>query len=374
MTNLRLKLVVCFFTLSALWANAIAHEVRPAIFTLDIAEDRSFNLNISGNFEALLANIGSEHSDTSESPNAVKYDALRQLPPEQLESEFRNFAPGWLNELGLSFDGAKAELVLSDITVAEVGDLELARISEANFQGKIPPQAEGLQWAYPKQLGSSILRINRKGEEVQAQWFDAGKVSEVYPIGVAPSRSAWQTFVDYVEIGFVHIVPKGLDHILFVLGLFLLSMNWRVLLAQVTAFTIAHSVTLALGLYGVLSISPQIVEPLIALSIVYVAIENIFTRKLHVWRPVIIFLFGLLHGLGFAGVLSEIGLPSSDYVLGLFAFNVGVELGQISVIVAAFALVGWFINKSWYRSRIAIPASCAIAVMGAWWFIERTLL
>ena len=111
-----------------------------------------------------------------------------------------------------------------------------------------------------------------------------------------------------------------------------------------------------------------------SLSIVYVAVENLFTSKLHPWRPVIVFAFGLLHGLGFAGILTEIGLPPSDFILGLIAFNVGVELGQLAVIALAFLAVGWFINQSWYRARVVVPASLAIAAMGAWWCVERVFL
>ena len=170
-------------------------------------------------------------------------------------------------------------------------------------------------------------------------------------------------------------MPKGLDHILFVVGLFLLSTKLGSLLWQVTAFTLAHTVTLALGILGYVSISPAIVEPLIALSIVYVAVENIMTDKLHRWRPVIVFCFGLLHGLGFAGVLQEIGLSSTHFVTGLIAFNVGVELGQLTVIAICFLAVGfWFGSKLWYRRLITTPASIGIAVIASWWVFERVFL
>jgi hypothetical protein len=175
-------------------------------------------------------------------------------------------------------------------------------------------------------------------------------------------------------IGFEHILPKGLDHILFVLGLFFLSLNWRPLLFQVTAFTLAHTVTLALGMLGILRLSPGIVEPLIAASIVYVGVENILMRGLSPWRPAIVFAFGLLHGLGFASVLGEIGLESGRFVSGLIGFNIGVELGQLSVIAIAFVLLALpFGRKPWWRNRIAIPASAVIAAIGAYWFFERIL-
>ena len=113
-----------------------------------------------------------------------------------------------------------------------------------------------------------------------------------------------------------HILPKGLDHILFVLGIFLLSPRWKTMLLQVTAFTVAHSITLGLSIYGIVSLPSRIVEPLIALSIAYVAIENLLTRELKPWRLALVFMFGLLHGLGFAGVLRELGLPREEFLTG----------------------------------------------------------
>ena len=177
--------------------------------------------------------------------------------------------------------------------------------------------------------------------------------------------------VRYLVLGFEHILPKGLDHILFVLGLFLLSTNLKPLIWQITMFTIAHSITLALAIYGIVSLSPSIVEPLIALSIAFIAVENIFTTDLKPWRPVIVFGFGLLHGLGFAGVLTELGLPRSEFVTALISFNIGVELGQLSVIGIAFLVVGLFFRREWYRKRIVIPASVMIALTGIYWTVER---
>jgi hydrogenase/urease accessory protein HupE len=140
--------------------------------------------------------------------------------------------------------------------------------------------------------------------------------------------SAGEVFRDYIGIGFTHIVPKGLDHILFVVGLFLLSPRLKPLLIQITSFTVAHSVTLALAMLGVISAPASIVEPLIAASIVFIAVENLATNRLSPWRPFVVFGFGLLHGLGFAGVLTEIGLSPAHFASGLIAFNVGVELGS----------------------------------------------
>jgi HupE / UreJ protein len=134
-------------------------------------------------------------------------------------------------------------------------------------------------------------------------------------------------------------------------------------------------VTLALGALGYVHIPGAIVEPIIAASIVYVAVENILSDGLSRWRPLVVFGFGLLHGLGFASVLEEFGLPEGNFVPALLGFNVGVELGQLAVILAVFLLVGvWFRDKAWYRPAIAVPASAAIGLVGAWWFVERVFL
>jgi hypothetical protein len=157
-----------------------------------------------------------------------------------------------------------------------------------------------------------------------------------------------------------------------VLGIYLLSGRARSVLLQVSAFTVAHSITLALSLYGIVAVSPRIVEPLIALSIAYVAIENVFLSELKSWRIALVFAFGLLHGMGFAGALKELGLPRSEFVMALVTFNVGVEAGQLAVIAAAFMLVGWYCaHRDWYRSRIVVPASTLIACTAIYWTIER---
>jgi hypothetical protein len=122
---------------------------------------------------------------------------------------------------------------------------------------------------------------------------------------------------------------------------------------------------------GVVSLPSRVVEPLIALSITYVALENLTTDELKPWRPILVFAFGLLHGLGFAGVLREIGLPEGEFVSALVAFNVGVELGQLTVVGGAFLLLGWFRSKEWYRVIFVFPLSLAIAGIGLYWAFQR---
>jgi hydrogenase/urease accessory protein HupE len=192
-----------------------------------------------------------------------------------------------------------------------------------------------------------------------------------YAMEQAPTSEVW---LYYGKLGYLHILPYGLDHILFVIGLCLLSNNIKVIAYQATAFTIAHSITLALSLKGLIAAPPAIVEPIIALSIAFIAVENIMLKELKSWRVVVIFLFGLIHGMGFASSLNEIGLPRNQFIESVAAFNLGVELGQLTIIVMVYGLlIRFFGQRAWYRPRIVLPLSAVIAAIAVFWTIERIL-
>ena len=178
----------------------------------------------------------------------------------------------------------------------------------------------------------------------------------------------------YLKLGYKHILPLGFDHILFVLSLFLLSPKLKSVLWQSLAFTVAHSVTLGLAMYNVIKPPAGIVEPIIAISIMYVALENIFSPTLKASRIGVVFCFGLVHGMGFATALSGLGLPSKSFLTSLMMFNAGVELGQLTVIITAYLLLAkWFGNKPYYRKYIVVPLSVIIAAIALYWTIQRIL-
>ena len=350
-----------------------AHEVKPTIADLTVAEGRAV-LALEINLEALLAGIDLDTvEDTDNSENAGDYDALRSLPAARIAARAPELLPNWNSLPLLSVNGAAVPLESVMIEVPEGIDAELPRDSLWRLEAAVPAGAEQVQVTWPDGAGALVLR-QQGVEDPYTGYLAGGETSPEIALSGGDAQSGWQAFVSYIPVGFDHILPKGLDHILFVLGLFFLSTRLRPLIWQVTAFTLAHTVTLALGALGWVNVPGAIVEPLIAASITYVAVENIFHSALNRWRPLVIFGFGLLHGLGFASVLGDFGLPAGQFVPALIGFNIGVELGQLAVIAIAFVLVGWAMKRDWYRRAIAVPASCVIAAVGAYWFIERVFL
>lgn len=192
-----------------------------------------------------------------------------------------------------------------------------------------------------------------------------------YALEKAPTN---HVILYYLKLGVSHIIPEGTDHILFVVGLCLLSTKIKTILWQATAFTVAHSITLALSMKSIIVAPGAVVEPIIALSILFVAVENILLSELKPWRVLVVFVFGLIHGMGFASSLNEIGLPRNKFYTSILSFNAGVEIGQIAVIIAVFGLIIIPLGKKpWYKKRVVYPLSAGIALVAAYWTVQRIL-
>lgn len=366
---------MCFIFLT----NTVsAHQLRPALVSLEFTQNGSVKLLIEGNLESIMAGIGANHDNTDDAPQADRYNELRAYAAGKLQKEFTVSSKAILDRLNLKFDAVKTPITFEKVEIPEVGDLQKARLSKLYLSAIIPVAAKQVTWQYPEQYGNNVAHFyyDKAPKQKTSHWLTKGSESPIFELNAAyVPKSFAQVAGEYTVLGYEHIIPKGLDHILFVLGLFLLSVRFKPLLMQVTAFTIAHSITLGLTIYGLISLSPSIVEPLIALSIAYVGIENLFVRELKPWRVIIVFLFGLLHGMGFAGVLSDLGLPESDFATALIFFNVGVEAGQLSVIAVSFILVFWLLkNQQRYRQWVIIPFSVLISLIGLFWTYERVFL
>ncbi|MEZ7841284.1 MAG: HupE/UreJ family protein [Pseudomonadales bacterium] len=376
------RLMLVMLSLWPLAQSADAHQLRPAIVNLEFTQNSSVKVHIQTNIESLIAGIDSSHDDTDDSPQTELYNQLRALSSEQLTREFKLLEESIISQLNLAFDGVKSDLSLVRLDIPVIGNLDKSRLSDLHLLAFIPNPSDSdkpqVTWQYPKKFGNNVAHFyyDQTPQEKTSHWLTDGVMSPPFELNAAYTPKPFtQVATEYTVLGFEHIVPKGIDHILFVLGLFLLSVKLRPLLLQVTAFTLAHSITLGLTIYGVISLSPSVVEPLIALSIVAVGIENMLVKTVKIRRVVVVFLFGLLHGMGFAGVLSQLGLPESDFATALVFFNIGVEAGQLFVIAVAFLCVFWLLKKQQlYRQWVVIPVSALISLIGLYWTYERLFL
>ena len=363
--------------------SAQAHEIGTTRANVLFQPNGTYQIEIVADASALVEKLRGAplppNTTTSQLLTMLQEseDRLRNTTATQLRTMLPALENRFRERVKIIFDGAEVRPEVS-FDVTPPTDATSAIAASICLTGQIPPHARRFEWSYGWTFATYALAIRTPASAANpaTQWLEGGQASSPFELGAIsqpPNRInvAWR----YLKLGFTHILPEGIDHLLFVLGIYLLSGRVRTVLWQVSAFTLAHSITLGLSMYGIVSVSPTIVEPLIALSIAYVAIENIFLSELKSWRVVLVFLFGLLHGMGFAGALKELGLPRSEFVTALLTFNLGVEAAQLTVIGVAFLLVGWhWAQRDWYRGRIVIPASAMIACTAVYWTFERIRL
>jgi hydrogenase/urease accessory protein HupE len=362
--------------------DAVADIVKPALVEISINTSGTYHIEVRASIEALLTGINARYKNTTEAPTADEYDRLRVLQADELMEAFEPFRETFAGEIRLSFDDESVPLTVTSVEIPEPGYTKVPRTSVITLEGNIARTVANVSWYYPERFGDNAVRVrqvdetNEKWHWSDWQWLRDDKPSDPFSLTeVFTRQSITSVIATYMVAGFEHILPKGTDHILFILGIFLLSTRMRPLLWQVTMFTVAHTITLGLSTAGILDLPDNIVEPLIALSIAYIGFENVFASTLHASRLFIVFAFGLLHGMGFASVLADFGMPDDAFMTALISFNIGVEIGQLAVIALAYLAVGlWFSRKPWYRRFIIIPASLAIAMIGLYWTWDRVVL
>ncbi|VAW50342.1 Membrane protein [hydrothermal vent metagenome] len=380
-----MKRLLFFLFFSCLsYKVVLADVVKPALVEINVSNEKLVTIEVRASIEALLTGINAKYKNTKDSPNAAEYDVFRKMSANELQQAFVRFKQPFLQSIYLKTNNDTIPLQgvllrIESVEIPPTGYTKVPRISTIQLAAKLPESATALKWYYPAKFGDNAVRVrqvdtvNDEWHWSQWQWLRNDEASALFSLTeIVARQSTLDVILSYIQIGFAHIVPKGSDHILFILGLFLLSTHLRPLLWQVTMFTIAHTITLGLAMHNIVEFPASVVEPLIALSIAYVGIENIYAKTLHKSRLVLVFLFGLLHGLGFAGVLSDFGMPKGDFVEALISFNIGVELGQLAVISIAFVLLRiWFQDQNKYRKFVVVPGSVFISVIGSYWFLER---
>ncbi|MCP4933487.1 MAG: HupE/UreJ family protein [bacterium] len=375
----RVSTAIFLLTPVFLIASARADVVKPALIEISADVTGVVRIEVRASIEALLTGINGRYKNTKQSPNGAQYDALRVLSGVQLREKFKPFESSFLGEIFLKADGVRVPLQISSVTIPAPGYTKVPRPSIIILEGPLSRATQKLQFYYPARFGQSAVRVRQVDEKAakwywsQWQWIRTDEPSQMFSLSeLFTKRPVLEVIWSYIKLGYVHILPKGLDHILFILGLFLFSPNLRPLLWQVTMFTLAHTLTLGLSMAGLFSLPSRIVEPLIAASIAYVGFENIRSKSLGNARLALVFAFGLLHGLGFASVLADFGMERDAFVTSLISFNMGVEFGQLTILAICFALTGfWFGQKSWYRNFVTIPASLLITLIALYWMVER---
>ncbi|MCB1022887.1 MAG: HupE/UreJ family protein [Acidobacteria bacterium] len=271
------------------------------------------------------------------------------------------------NAIKIEVDGKPLDLLENEVFIDAADGLNL-RHSFGEVAGKEIRVTSFL----PSMLSSNhvqILKLIRNNKEISRQFLTGEKNEFVFDLNDIQTPT---TFGQFLTLGIKHIT-FGLDHLLFLFALLLVVTQFREIAKIATFFTIAHSITLALVVLNVISIPSFLVEPVIALSIIYVGLENIFKPD-QKRRWLVAYIFGLVHGLGFASILTEIGIGKGmAAVIPLFSFNLGVELGQFAIILLVLPFL-WKLQKQAYYKTIFVPiCSILIALAGLYWFVERTL-
>ena len=350
------------------------HEEQPSILDFEI-ETNTVSIEIQTYFETLIRDelniLALPKSDPSHERENFSSENLK------LDRMILYLFENWQSlrsQFFFNVNGKDLKLELVDVRLNSTAfDIEATAIT-LDMVAKIPDNSEYLTIGWDQKFGDLVVREQGSKENLYSDYLSIGDVSPRIYLKRNALLSKSNKFLSYVRSGLYHIVPIGYDHILFIIGLYLFSTHFRPLFLQVTLFTIAHSLTLILASFEIISISSLVVEPIIAASIVYVGLENYFFRPQTSYRGLIIFGFGLLHGLGFANVLDSLELSKDGILIPLLGFNIGVEIGQILILILCFVIFGyWFSDKHWYRPRIVRPLSGILISVGSFWFISRLI-
>ncbi len=350
--------------LSLITVAAAAHEIGKTQVVAVVNQDGTFTFEIAVDPDALLTQLQLARTGRSD-PHGSRVERDRAIAAH---------GPEFLSSVRLVFDDTAASPAFKYLPPSALADAAQSA-GTVRLSGRAAQGAHAFTFQYGLAGGTFAMVARVRDRAAHTVWVEPRRPSPRVSLDTpaVPSGTA-EVARQYLALGFTHILPKGLDHILFVLGLLLLSTRWRPLLTQISAFTLAHSITLGLTAYGVISLPARLVEPLIALSIAYVAVENLLTTELKSWRVALVFVFGLLHGMGFASVLRDLGLPRHEFLTALVTFNLGVEGGQLAVVALASLTVGYWRSKpEAYRRWVMRPGSVAIGLVAVVWTVQRLL-
>lgn len=364
---------ILFLPLLVLPLMVNAHEFEPTDVSVIVYSDTELSISIEVDLIELFAAQLNMEGNSKEKINAVRSLTLGGIiqATGDVKELFKTAVEVYVDGKLIALEEFSTIPAMQLLQLLQRDPDTTSYRAEFVSQGVFEEGGE-LQVRFPEVLGTVSLFIASPDQTLLTPHeLSNGYLIELGGIQGFSNKSA--TAVNYAHHGFLHVLPHGLDHILFVIALCLLSTKLSMLIWQISAFTLAHTLTLGLSSVGVINLPANIVEPIIALSIAWVAFENIFAKKIHYWRIFIVFLFGLVHGLGFASALMSLGLSNSQWLASLIFFNIGVELGQLTIVGLTIAAIYWARNKAWYPKCVQMPICLLIGITGLFWAVERLL-
>ena len=358
--SMRILLLLCCLWCG--WIQLHAHNMPVSVVQINFDEDGNFTIHIRFDVDSCINSIANPSPELLEA--IINYSQARWSGPAN--KELTALAQRICDQVQLEFgtERVKPELIELDIGP----DDDPTRTQTAQFKGKAPSAETRCRWIGNPYL--KIVNLHIENHQVAGAFVEIIQDFGDSSIYAGVPTNHIDIAIAYTVEGILHVVPAGLDHVLFIVGLFFAMSKMSHLFWQVSAFTIAH--TLTLGLMSAGCSAPNwlqsMVEPCIALSIAFVAFENCFFKDMKRWRPLLVFFFGLIHGMGFASVLGDLGIPDDYFWAALLSFNIGVEIAQVLIIALLAACFYWAARKDWYHKRIVIPVSCFIGMYGLYLF------
>ena len=358
-------ILVALFALAGL-VTPNAHDLERTTVHLHVDSDGAFTLRIAHDPAWLLLRMESFAggvSSTSPGDTGARDQRLRELAPQIID------------RVVLFVDGHEVRPTAVDYMPppATVPDGEFA-LASYTLHGRMPESAQTLRWYYGLVADAYPLTLElADGSSTTEVVLGDAWSTPLLLNGPGARPSLRERLGRYLALGYTHILPAGLDHVLFVIGLCLLGTRIRLVLAQTGVFTIAHTCAMAFALYGLVSLPTRSVEPLIGLMIVFIGTENVLSQTVSGWRTALVGVCGLVHGVGMAAALKNLHVPGADRLVALLGVNVGVEAGQLAVVAGVALVVIWWRYRPWYRSRVVVPASLAIAAAGLYFAVTSAI-
>jgi hypothetical protein len=361
------RVLLALSSLLILHSEASAHEAGTTRVSIAFDENRSYRIDIV--------------TDASALAEKLEASAGRQLPmnapPPLVERIVRSSDDVFRRRLKIQFDDVQSQPDVAYRVDPAVDATSVAGVT-ITMSGQVPTRSHRFTWSYGWTFTSYVLTLeDRDSETPVVQTLEGDQASAPFSLKPPPTRTdrvrtTLRSAVRYASAGWTAVLPHGIDHVMFVLGVYFLSRRAKSGICHLGAFMVASSLAAGLASFGLVGIPTRVLAPLVGLSIAYIAIENLVAAENATRRVPIIFGFGFLHGIGSTAAFSAAGLPRTGLTTAVLSFNLGLQAGIVSTAATAFLLVGWhYAGEEWYRNRIVLPASTLLGCTAVYWMIVR---